>query len=247
MRDLILEQAKINDNISKRLAFNDKVLKSINAKIDSFSSAIKDQLSFNEKIESQLAQLAAALPFATNLEKVNTTTTRGGKSTRDPPYLTRTGKTPVVVQEEKKDDKVEEVIPQEKELLQDFHDTTLLLFLRGNQKAKMHEQFGKFVEAIQKLYINIPLLDVIQVPTYVKYLRDIFNNKRPLPSTKVIKLTEKCSVAILNTSLLKKKDPGCPTIDCSIETQNFENALCDLGASVGVIPKKVFDINMSST
>jgi hypothetical protein len=76
--------------------------------MDSFSSAIKDQLSYNKKIESQIALLAAALPFATNLEKVNTITTRGGKSTRDPPYPTRTGKTPVVVQE-KKDDEVEKL------------------------------------------------------------------------------------------------------------------------------------------
>jgi hypothetical protein len=137
LRDLILEHARINDNISKRIAFNDKVLKSINAKIDCFSSAIKDQLSFNKKIESQLAKLASPLPFATNLEKVNAITTRGGKSTRDPPYPTRTGKTPVAVQEEKKDDEVEEVIPQAQELLQDFHDTTLLPFPRKNRKAKM--------------------------------------------------------------------------------------------------------------
>ena len=71
--------------------------------MDSFSSAIKDQLSYNKKIESQLAQLAAALPFATNLEKVNAIITRGGKSTHDPPYLTRTGKTPVVVQKRRRE------------------------------------------------------------------------------------------------------------------------------------------------
>jgi hypothetical protein len=71
-------------------------------------------------------------------------------------------------------------------------------------KAKMDEQFGKFVEVIQKLYINIPLLDVIQVPTYVKYLKDILNNRRPLPTTKVIKLKEEYSAAILNTSPVKK-------------------------------------------
>ena len=84
----------------------------------------------------------------------------------------------------------------------------------------MDEQFGKFVEVIQKLYINIPLLDAIQVPTYAKYLRDILNNKRPLLTTEVIKLMEECSTTILNTSPVKK-DPGCPTIDCSIENQNF--------------------------
>ena len=115
------------ENISKKLAFNDKVQENINTKMESFSSAIKDQLSYNKKIESQLTQLTSALPFATNLEKVNAITTRGGKSTCDPPYPTRTGKTPVVVQEEeKRTDEVEEVGPQERELQQDFHDTTLV-------------------------------------------------------------------------------------------------------------------------
>ena len=85
------------------------------------------------------------------------------------------------------------------------------------------------------------MLDVIQVPTYVNYLLDILNNKRPLPSTEVIKLMEECSAAILNTSPIKKKDLGCPTIDCSIRSQDFENALSDLGASVSVMTKKVFD------
>jgi len=52
---------------------------------------------------------------------------------------------------------------------------------------------------------------------------------------------EECSADILNTSSVKKKDLGCPTIDCSIGSYNFENALCDLGASVSVMPKKVLD------
>jgi hypothetical protein len=56
----------------------------------------------------------------------------------------------------------------------------------------------------------------------------------------VIKLTEECSVAILDKLLEKKKDPGCPTIDCSIENQYFNNALCDLGASVSVMPAMVY-------
>jgi hypothetical protein len=57
----------------------------------------------------------------------------------------------------------------------------------------------------------------------------------------VIKLTEECSTTILNISPAKKKDLGCPTIDCSIGDQHFNNALCDLGASANVMPKAVFD------
>jgi hypothetical protein len=83
-------------------------------------------------------------------------------------------------------------------------------------------------------------LDAIQVPRYAKYIRDILNKKRPLPSTEVIKLIEECSVAILNKLPEKKKDPGCPTIDCTIGDQYFNNALCDLGASVSVMPTAVY-------
>jgi hypothetical protein len=110
LRDFILEQAKSNENISKKLASNDKVLENINNKMKSFSSTIKDQLSYNKKIESQIAQLAAALPFATNLEKINAIYIRGGKTTHYPPYPIRTGKTPAAIQEEEKE--VKEFGPQ---------------------------------------------------------------------------------------------------------------------------------------
>ena len=83
-------------------------------------------------------------------------------------------------------------------------------------------------------------MDVLYVPSYAKYIKDIINNKQSLPSTEVIKLTEECSAAILDFPK-KKKDPGCPTISCSIEIQHFDQALCDLGASVSVMPKAVFD------
>ncbi|XP_039797571.1 uncharacterized protein LOC120662503 [Panicum virgatum] len=57
----------------------------------------------------------------------------------------------------------------------------------------------------------------------------------------VVKLTDECSAAILNQPPKKKEDPGCLTINCSIGTQHFGNALCDLGASVSIMPKVVFD------
>jgi hypothetical protein len=65
------------------------------------------------------------------------------------------------------------------------------------------------VDVIQKLYVNIPLLDSIQIPTYARYIKDILIKKRPLPTTEVIKLIEEYSAAILNKSPEKKKDPGC--------------------------------------
>ena len=83
MRDLVFGQAKINKCLNKKLVANDKILEGINAKDETLSSALKNQLSFNKMIETQFAQIAAAVPFS---EKVNVVTMRGGKSTRDPPH-----------------------------------------------------------------------------------------------------------------------------------------------------------------
>jgi hypothetical protein len=69
LRDLISEQARINDNIAKRLAYNDKILESISAKMNSFSSAVKEQMIFNKKVELQLAQVASTLPVPLTLRR----------------------------------------------------------------------------------------------------------------------------------------------------------------------------------
>jgi hypothetical protein len=40
---------------------NDKILENINSKIKGLSSSVKNQLSFNKMIKTQLAQIAAAI------------------------------------------------------------------------------------------------------------------------------------------------------------------------------------------
>ena len=62
LRDLDFGQAKINESLNKKLAANDKILESINAKVETLSSALKNQLSFNKTIETQLAQITTVVP-----------------------------------------------------------------------------------------------------------------------------------------------------------------------------------------
>ena len=52
----------MTDNINKKLHAHDKMLENINAKLDEFSSTLKNQLSSNKMIETQLAQIAATIP-----------------------------------------------------------------------------------------------------------------------------------------------------------------------------------------
>ena len=61
MRELVLGQVKINENINKKLLANDKSLESLNVKLEALSSTLKNQLSFNKMIETQLAQIVASL------------------------------------------------------------------------------------------------------------------------------------------------------------------------------------------
>ena len=62
----------------------------------------------------------------------------------------------------------------------------------------MDEQFTHFVEMIENIHVSVSLMDVLHVPSYAKYIKDIINNKRPLPSTEVVKLIEECSAVILD-------------------------------------------------
>jgi hypothetical protein len=55
------------DNLSKKLASNDKILKTISNKMESFSSAIKNQHSFNKMLESQISQLHHLFPRLTQV------------------------------------------------------------------------------------------------------------------------------------------------------------------------------------
>ena len=57
LKDLVYGQKQINDNISKKFLANDKVLESLASQLEGFSSVIKNQLSFNKMIETQVAHL----------------------------------------------------------------------------------------------------------------------------------------------------------------------------------------------
>ena len=130
-------------------------METIHVKMDDFSTAIKNQLSFNKMLETQLAQLAAATPAVelgkilgqseSTLESVNIVTTRWDKpSSRSP--------------------------------------------------------FTSYAE----------------------------------------KLTRPRRSAWGELAAMIREDPGTPVISCSIFDCDFDHALCDLGASVNIMPKVTF-------
>jgi hypothetical protein len=55
LKDLVYGNDRMTDSINKKLHAHDKMLENINAKLDEFSSILKNQLSFNKMIETQIA------------------------------------------------------------------------------------------------------------------------------------------------------------------------------------------------
>jgi len=62
LRELVASQSKLLDQMTWKLASNDKTLENIHTSMDTFASAIKSQDSFNKMLESQLTQLSVAVP-----------------------------------------------------------------------------------------------------------------------------------------------------------------------------------------
>ena len=65
------------------------------------------------------------------------------------------------------------------------------------KKSKLDKQFTKFMEVFKKLHINIPFANALeQMPSYVKFMKDILSKKRRLSDFKTMNLIEECSVIL---------------------------------------------------
>ena len=89
-------QKQINDNISEKFLANDKILESLAMQLEGFISVIKNQLSFNELIETKVTQLASSchnhntgeLPEQSGVnpkESVDAVNVRARQSAQKPP------------------------------------------------------------------------------------------------------------------------------------------------------------------
>ena len=86
----------------------------------------------------------------------------------------------------------------------------------------------KIREIFNEVKINVPPLNAIQqVPNYAKFLKDMCNKKRKTNVTKKVFLATNISELLSNQILVKYKDPGCPTISCTIGQTVINHALLD--------------------
>ncbi|KAJ9168219.1 hypothetical protein P3X46_019770 [Hevea brasiliensis] len=78
------------------------------------------------------------------------------------------------------------------------------------------------------------------MPSYAKFLKEILSKKRKLEDYGTVVLTEECSAILQNKLPPKLKDPGSFSIPCIIGNKKIDKALCDLGASVSLMPLSIY-------
>ncbi|XP_016488555.1 uncharacterized protein LOC107808535 [Nicotiana tabacum] len=109
------------------------------------------------------------------------------------------------------------------------------------QKQKDDAMYKKFLDILSQVRVNLPLVKILQeVPKYARYLRDIVANKRRHTEFETIALIEECGARVQSKLPPKLKDPGCFTIPLSLGKQEVGRALCDLGASINLMPSSLF-------
>ncbi|GAU46577.1 hypothetical protein TSUD_402660 [Trifolium subterraneum] len=108
---------------------------------------------------------------------------------------------------------------------------------RRKAKAKDHQNFKKFMKMFHSLQVNIPFAEALQqMPAYAKFMKELLTKKRKPLDDDTIDITEECSAIIQQKLPQKKKDPGSFTIPCSIGNITVGRALCDLRASINLMP-----------
>jgi hypothetical protein len=225
--------------------------KNIDSKVTEVGSSNHQVLNMMKMLETQVGQLAGRLsanegklPGQPKVpETAKAIQTRSGRENENPKHSAGARKPkPSAEAEEFSKEEVMEIITEKPKFEMPGEDTKIPQLKPCYFRGKLDNHFEKFVEVVRRLSINMPLLDALQVPTYSRYFKDILANKYEIATLGVdhVKMSEQCSATIAN-GLEKQKDPGCPTIPCSVGSFKFEKALCDLGASVSVMPRDVFE------
>ncbi|XP_019150572.1 PREDICTED: uncharacterized protein LOC109147367 [Ipomoea nil] len=222
----------------------------MDAKIDKFAQSSQASIHNLEVQVGQLAKLVAGkdrgkFPSTTEInprEGAMAVTLRSGK------ILNEIMKDNEPTRVEKESDKEEDQVPKENSTDQNLNSSIVKSYVppipypQRLQKRNQDNNFKRFLEVLKKLQINIPFAEALaNMPSYVKYIKEIVSNKKKSEEFATVHLNEECS-AILQSKLPPKlMDPGSFSIPCTIGNTVVDKCLCDLGASINLMPLTLFN------
>ncbi|XP_049345416.1 uncharacterized protein LOC125809927 [Solanum verrucosum] len=77
------------------------------------------------------------------------------------------------------------------------------------------------------------------MPGYAKVMKELVTRKRSL-DLDTIEVSHSCSAIMTNEKIKEKEDPEAFIIPCTIGMLQFAKALCDLGASINLMPYAIY-------
>ena len=77
------------------------------------------------------------------------------------------------------------------------------------------------------------------MPGYAKLMKDLVTKKISVTFEDDDKM-QYCSAIATRSLVQKKEDPGEFTIPCTVRSLHFVKALCDLGASINLMPLSIY-------
>ncbi|XP_019255161.1 PREDICTED: uncharacterized protein LOC109233751 [Nicotiana attenuata] len=178
-------------------------------------------------------------------ETIKVVSLRSGKTLTDPvvkarlEVVNKQTETPT----EKKNEEQKGQSSEVQKKIEESRHMPALSFPQKMKREKLEKCFGRFLEILKKLYVNIPFIEVlIQMPAYAKFLKEILSSKRKLGGggAIVVKLNAYCSAILQNKIPQKCGDPGSFTIPCSLGSERFDKTLCDSGAFINLMPLSIF-------
>ncbi|XP_042009126.1 uncharacterized protein LOC121757685 [Salvia splendens] len=115
------------------------------------------------------------------------------------------------------------------------------MFSHGRDTKNANQHLTKFVEIANTTKINGVDDDIVrEIPRYAKLLSEADMKKQKLQKSD-LKLSLHCSEIIQKQRPVKQRDPGQFIISCSIGNDKVDKALCDLGASINIMPLEYYE------
>ncbi|GKA57486.1 reverse transcriptase domain-containing protein [Tanacetum coccineum] len=105
----------------------------------------------------------------------------------------------------------------------------------------MEAQYGKFLDMICVILINVPFVDVLaEMSNYREFLKELMNNKHKIEQISTAFLSDESSAILQNKVPPKLGDPGSFLIPCNFNKAFSCNALVNLCAIINLMPYSLY-------
>jgi len=103
----------------------------------------------------------------------------------------------------------------------------------------LEPKFIRFLHALKQIYADTPFSEALKnAPAYIQFLRELLSKKGEPEGGFVIPIGEVRSSALQSPSKLQDADSF--SIPCAVGDLQIKVTLCDLRASVSIIPSSLY-------